>query len=134
MEHANRALMRQIVPEDAEAMRVATTKALAEGAEALSSRMRMIGPDGRVRHTQVYQRFFRDADGKPVRALGATRDVTEEVEAAKRLEEQAQQLAEAKQRFERASFSVQEGHWERSTTMRRIGACWRRISRMPDTT
>jgi two-component system sensor histidine kinase/response regulator len=112
MEAAHRLLMEQIVPEDAEAMRVATLRALDEGAEALSSRMRRRGPDGRLRHYQVYQRFFRDAAGRPLRALGATRDITEEVEAAERLEAQAQELETAKQRLERASFSVQEGHWE----------------------
>ena len=112
IEAANRVLMLEILPEDAEAMRVATLKALAEGAQTLSSRMRRRGPDGRIRHCQVYQRFFRDADGRPVRALGATRDITEEVAASERLQEQAQELHEAQQRLERASFSVQEGHWE----------------------
>jgi PAS domain S-box-containing protein len=112
MEFANRILMQQILPEDLESMRSETLKALAEGAEALSSRMRRIGPDGEIRYCQVYQRFFRDAEGRPLRALGATRDITEEVEAANRLQEQAKELDEAKRRLERASFSVQEGHWE----------------------
>jgi two-component system sensor histidine kinase/response regulator len=109
---ANRLLTQSILPEDAEAMRIATLKALDEGAQALSTRMRRIGPDGRIQHCQVYQRFFRDGAGRPLRALGATRDITEEVEASERLKEQAQRLHEAQQRVERASFSVQEGHWE----------------------
>src|SRR6185295_7523164 len=68
-----------------------------------------------------YQRFFRDAAGRPVRALGATREITEEVIAEERLKQQAAALHEAQQRLERASFSVQEGHWELD---RRVGRHW----------
>jgi two-component system, sensor histidine kinase and response regulator len=112
IEVANRLLTTAIVPEDAEAVRIATLKALDEGAASLSSRMRRIGPNGSIQHLQLYQRFFRDANGRPLRALGATRDVTEEVLAQQRLEQQAHELHEAQRRLERASRSVQEGHWE----------------------
>jgi two-component system, sensor histidine kinase and response regulator len=112
IEVAHRMLTLAIVPEDAEAVRVATLKALDEGAQTLSSRMRRVGPDGRIEHLQLYQRFFRDADGRPLRALGATRNVTEEVLAQEQLKQQADQLHEAQRRLERASLSVQEGHWE----------------------
>jgi two-component system sensor histidine kinase/response regulator len=109
---ANKALAGTVIPEDAVAVREATERALAAGEQTLSSRMRRIGPDGRLQYVQIYQRFFRDAAGRPVRALGATRNVTEEVAAAERLEQQAAQLHEAQRRLERASLSVQEGHWE----------------------
>jgi two-component system, sensor histidine kinase and response regulator len=112
IEEANRVLSGSAVPEDVAAVRAETERALAAGAQTLSSRMRCVGTDGRTQYHQIYQRFFRDADGRPVRALGATRDVTEEVEAAERLKEQAEQLHEAQRRLERASLSVQEGHWE----------------------
>jgi PAS domain S-box-containing protein len=112
MEVANRLLMRAIIPEDSEAVRKATLEALAQGAQTMSARMRRITPDGRIQHLQIYQRFFRDAEGRPLRALGATRDVTEEVIAEQRLKHQAEQLHEAQRRLERASLSVQEGHWE----------------------
>jgi PAS domain S-box-containing protein len=112
MEVANRMLMRAIIPEDAGAVRRATLEALAQGAQTMSARMRRIAPDGRIQHLQIYQRFFRDAEGRPLRALGATRDVTEEVIAEQRLKQQADQLHEAQRRLERASLSVQEGHWE----------------------
>jgi PAS domain S-box-containing protein len=112
MDHANRMLMRAIIPEDSEAVRNATLEALARGAQTMSARMRRITPEGRIQHLQIYQRFFRDAEGRPMRALGATRDVTEEVIAEQRLKHQAEQLHEAQRRLERASLSVQEGHWE----------------------
>ena len=112
LEEANRVLVESSIPEEAEAVRRATGEALAAGAQTLSSRMRRYAPDGSIQHTQIYQQFMRDAQGRPVRALGATRVVTEEVEAAERLREQTEQLQQAQRRLERASLSVQEGHWE----------------------
>ncbi|MEP7242335.1 MAG: PAS domain-containing protein [Gammaproteobacteria bacterium] len=111
-EQANQAVQDSLIPEEAATVQAAAAKALAAGENTLSSRMRRIGPDGRIQHVQIYQRFFRDGQGRPTRALGATRDVTEEVEKAERLKQQAEQLAEAQRRLERASHSVQEGHWE----------------------
>jgi PAS domain S-box-containing protein len=121
IDYAHHMLTYAFIPEDAEAVRVATLKALEEGAESLKSRMRRLAPDGRMQHVELYQRFFRDADGRPLRALGATRDVTEEVLASERLMQQAEQLHEAQQRLERASLSVQEGHWELDL---RVGKHW----------
>jgi two-component system sensor histidine kinase/response regulator len=45
-------------------------------------------------------------------ALGARRDVTDEVHAAELLRIQKDELQAAQRRLERASLSVQEGHWE----------------------
>ena len=111
-EEVNRSLAGSAIPEDAEAIRLETVRALAAGAQSLSSRMRRRAPDGRILHFQIYQRFFRDDNGRPVRALGATRDVTDEVHVAELLRVQKDELLLAQKRLERASFSVQEGHWE----------------------
>jgi PAS domain S-box-containing protein len=108
----NRVRVGVILPEDAESVRLETARALAAGAQSLSTRMRRRMPDGAVRHFQIYQRFFRDDDGRPLRALGATRDITEEVNAAEQLRIRKDELQLAQRRLERASFSVQEGHWE----------------------
>jgi two-component system sensor histidine kinase/response regulator len=105
-------LMAAILPEDAEAVRRETEQALAAGVASMTTRMRRRTTDGSVRHVQLYQRFTRDADGRPVRAIGATRDITIEVEAAERFREQAEQLHDAQRRLERASLSISEGHWE----------------------
>ena len=112
LEEVNRNLAGSAIPEDAEAIRLDTVRALAAGAQTLSSRMRRRLPNGRILHFQIYQRFFRDEHGRPVRALGATRDVTDEVYAAELLRIQKDELEAAQRRIERASFSVQEGHWE----------------------
>ncbi|MEJ1962413.1 MAG: PAS domain-containing protein [Gammaproteobacteria bacterium] len=111
-EEINRKLEGAAIPEDAEAIRLETVRALAAGAQTLSSRMRRRHRDGRILYFQIYQRFFRDDNGRPVRALGATRDVTDEVRAAELLRVQKDELQAAQRRIERASFSVQEGHWE----------------------
>ncbi|MBX5459837.1 MAG: PAS domain-containing protein [Steroidobacteraceae bacterium] len=112
IEEANTILSHALVPEDAERVRKETLQALEAGAASLSSRCRRVSRDGKIQHVRIYQRFVRDASGRPLRALGATCDVTAEVEAAERLKAQAEQLHEAQRRLERASFSVQQGHWE----------------------
>jgi two-component system sensor histidine kinase/response regulator len=112
LEEINRNLDGSAIPEDAEAVRLETVKALAAGAQTLSSRMRRRLADGRILHFQIYQRFFRDDNGRAIRALGATRDITDEVYAAELLRVQKDELQAAQRRIERASFSVQEGHWE----------------------
>jgi PAS domain S-box-containing protein len=119
MEEVNRNLQGSQIPEDAEAIRLDTVKALAAGAQTLSSRMRRRLPDGRILHFQIYQRFFRDENGRPVRSLGATRDVTDEVVAEELLRLQKDELQAAQRRLERASSSVEEGHWEMDLVTRR---------------
>jgi two-component system sensor histidine kinase/response regulator len=112
LDEANRQLALTSVPEDADAVRTATAQAWAEGKTAMTARMRRRYPDGSIRHHQIYQRFFYDENGRAIRALGATRDITEEVEIHERLMSQAEELRDAQRRLERASMSIQEGHWE----------------------
>src|SRR5262249_18399862 len=108
-----------ILPEDRERVREATRIALEAGENSLCSMMRLRDRDGQVRHLRLYQRFFRDPSGKPIRALGSTRDVTAEVVAAEELQRQAELLRETQRRLERASMSIQEGHWEIDVRTRR---------------
>jgi two-component system, sensor histidine kinase and response regulator len=112
VEEWGRRALASILPEDAVKVRAATEKALAEGLPSMTIRMRRRGRDGQVRQLQLYQRFIRDEHGRPVRALGATRDITVEVEAAERFRAQAEALHDAQRRLERASLSIHEGHWE----------------------
>jgi len=101
-----------ILPEDSTRVRGETAHALASGQLSLVTRMRRRMPDGQVRHVQLYQRFTRDAEGRPLNSQGATRDITVEVEAAERFRAQAEALHDAQRRLERASLSIHEGHWE----------------------
>jgi len=61
-----------------------------------------------------------DEHGEYTRLLGASWDVTSEVEAANRLEHQARALQDAERRLERASLSSSEGHWESDLVARRM--------------
>jgi two-component system, sensor histidine kinase and response regulator len=112
IEEVNRLMTGSTIPEDVETLRAERVRALASGASTLSSRIRRRTPDGRIRYFQIYQKFFRDENGRPTRALGARRDVTDEVHAAELLRIQKDELQAAQRRLERASLSVQEGHWE----------------------
>jgi PAS domain S-box-containing protein len=105
-----------ILPEDAETVRAATEKALGDGTTSMTIRMRRRNRDGQLRHMQLYQRFMRDASGRPLRALGATRDITVEIETAERFRAQAEALDDAQRRLERASLSIHEGHFELDLT------------------
>ncbi len=114
-----RRVIASILPEDATAVKAATMKALADGTGSMTIRMRRRGRNGQIRHLQLYQKFLRDESGRPLRALGATREITVEVEAAERFRAQAEALDDAQRRLERASLSLHEGHWEVDLLTRR---------------
>jgi two-component system, sensor histidine kinase and response regulator len=105
-------LFKFIHPEDRSAGREAMLKALAEGESDASFRYRLRLADGSTRHIQSYARTTTDAAGTPLRSLGASWDITDEVESATRLEEQTHLLRDIQRRFERAARSTHEGHWE----------------------
>jgi two-component system, sensor histidine kinase and response regulator len=107
-----RRALASILPEDAASVRAATEKALADGLPEMTIRMRSRNRDGQIRHLQLYQKFTRDEQGRPLRAFGATRDITVEIDAAERFRAQAEALHDAQRRLERASLSSHEGHFE----------------------
>jgi len=115
----SRQLAQTILPEDEVAVREATTQALATGKDTLASVMRSRDIHGNIRYQQLYQRFFRDTQGRPLRALGATRDITAEIEASEKLRQQTELLQETQRRLDRATLSMQEGHWELDRLTRR---------------
>jgi len=105
-------LFRWVHPEDQNIGRQAMGAALQAGERDASFRYRLRLPDGMVRHIQAYARTYSDPAGKPLRSLGVSWDVTREIEDAQRLARQTEQLQDAQRRLERASLSIQEGHWE----------------------
>ncbi len=85
----------------------------AERGEADSSfQYRLQFPNGLLRHIRAYARTYLDGAGKPLRSLGVSWDITNEVEAAERLERQAAEIRDVQRRLERASLTINEGHWE----------------------
>ena len=105
-------LFKWVHPEDENIGRAAMSAALREGKTDAAFRYRLKLQDSSVRYIQAYARTYAAGDGNPVRSLGVSWDVTREVEDAQRLEQQAAELRVAQRRLERASFSIQEGHWE----------------------
>jgi len=105
-------LFQWVHPDDLMAGRIAMNAALERGESDSSFRYRLNLPDGSTRHIQAYARTYIDAHQKPLRSLGVSWDVTDEVQAAERLARQAEDKEAAQRRLERASRSIHEGHWE----------------------
>lgn len=63
---------------------------------------RVIHPSGAIRHIHAIARLIRASDGAALRVIGVCRDVTEEAERTRRLEETLVQLAATTERLELA--------------------------------
>ena len=80
--------------------------------DRFSCRYRLPRESAPTLHIQTHVRVVFDDSGRPRRLLGVSWDITKEIEAAERLQQQAAQLRDAERRLERASLSSSEGHWE----------------------
>ena len=99
-------------PDDANIGSKVMIAAAARGESDSSFQYRLKLPDGVIRHIKAYARTYVDSVGKPLRSLGVSWDITNEVEASERLERQANEIRDVQRRLERASFTINEGHWE----------------------
>ena len=99
-------------PDDQSIGSKAMLEAVARGEADSSFQYRLQFPGDIVRHIRAYARTYLGGDGKPLRSLGVSWDITNEVLAAERLERQAAQISDAQRRLERASLTIHEGHWE----------------------
>jgi two-component system, sensor histidine kinase and response regulator len=109
IERRHAATMASMVPEDATKIRELIARAAAaSGDEAVSTTVRHLDPQGNLLYLRMYLRFLRDADGKPLRSLGSTLDVTAQVVAEEKLRQQAELLQESQRRLDRASMSIQQ--------------------------
>ncbi|HEY6451381.1 MAG TPA: PAS domain-containing protein [Steroidobacteraceae bacterium] len=102
---AGEAMFDQLLPEDRQAGMAMTDAATARGDPMLSTRSRRRDADGSLRHIQMYQRFFYDAGGARLRALGANLDITESYQRQAELE--ALSI-----RFAIATRAAHAGVWE----------------------
>jgi signal transduction histidine kinase/ActR/RegA family two-component response regulator len=94
-----------IHPEDQRAFLVWIRHDLAKAREPVATRFRVLDPDRSERHIQLHARAFHDANGKLVRMLGVTWDVTKEVRSTQLLERQTVELREATRIAEAANHS-----------------------------
>lgn len=85
-------------------------------------RTRVVHPDGKLRHIQThFRKLPQSSPAHPLGELiGVTRDISEEIAAANRLQQQTQILREVEKRLERASLSSSEGHWEKDLVTGRM--------------
>jgi two-component system sensor histidine kinase/response regulator len=107
-------------PDDRNVMQNAIKQALKSKTDRFSCVYRGIGPEGNVVHIRTHARLIFDETGRARRLLGVSWDITNEIEAAERLQQQAQRLRDAERRLERASLSSSEGHWEADLRTRRV--------------
>jgi two-component system sensor histidine kinase/response regulator len=110
----NEFIERFVHPEDRAAFYEVYRQALGKGAqqERFDHQYRLLHVDGSVRYMQFHASVARDAKHRPLTVTGVDWEVTFEVEAARELKQQAEQLRVAERRLERASRSSMEGHWE----------------------
>ena len=106
-------LQKRIHPEDRNLFAEQAAEALRNGTDRITYRYRGYGVDGRTVHVQNFVKLFFNANNVPVSALGASWDVTKEIEAA-------EQLRIAERRLERASLSSSEGHFEAHIASRKV--------------
>jgi two-component system sensor histidine kinase/response regulator len=111
---------RRMHPDDLAAIQKCLEDARDNDKDRVSYRYRIHGRSGRLLHMQTHARVLRSEDGN-MHLLGVSLDITKEIEAAERLQQQAQMLQEVKRRLERASLSSSEGHWEQDLT---TGSLW----------
>jgi two-component system sensor histidine kinase/response regulator len=107
-------------PDDRDVIHEAMRQALKAKQDRFSCLYRGIGPEGNIVHIRTHARMMFDDTGWARRMLGVSWDITKEIEAAERLQQQAQRLRDAERRLERASLSSSEGHWEADMRTRRV--------------
>src|SRR5579863_9696762 len=92
-------LFKWVHPDDKQAGGKAIAESLARGDNHASFRYRLVLPDGSVRHVQAFARTYCDPAGKPLRSLGVSWDVTQEVEAVARAARDASKERELRERL-----------------------------------
>ena len=105
------ALHRMMHPEDRAEMLTLAEAAIANGDPRYSYRYRLLR-DGLVRHMQSHVRIVRDAYGQAVRLVGATTDITNEVQTAELLLRQAEQERQLLDRLNIATQAAGISSWE----------------------
>lgn len=85
--------LERVVPEDRESARAEVAAAL-NGEHDFSLQFRIRRPDGKLRHLRSMARSFRDIQGKVVRMVGVSIDVTEATESEQELRRHRSHLEE----------------------------------------
>jgi PAS domain S-box-containing protein len=114
------ALVKLIHPEDRAEMCAIAEKAIHGGDAGYSYRYRLVRPDGLVRHMQSHVRIVRGDAGEATRLLGATTDITNEVQTNELLQRQAEQERLLLDRLNIATQAAGISSWEIDLVARRF--------------
>jgi signal transduction histidine kinase/DNA-binding response OmpR family regulator len=101
-----------MLPEDETSFIAELTKAIATGVDSHSFRYRMNGIDDRIHHIQNFMRIQRSERGRPYRLVGASWDITEQVEINAKLQHQIAQEHALRERLSMATQCAGIGFWE----------------------
>jgi PAS domain S-box-containing protein len=111
LQRAAAELGRMMHPDDlAQVMETGRT-AIASGKQTYSYRFRVVR-NGITRHMQAYAHIVRDGLGRAVRLIGATSDITNEVQTHELLQRQAEQGQALLERLSMATRAAGIGFWE----------------------
>ncbi len=119
--NAVEAIRQAVHPDDLAVFERERGAAIAAG-DALLQRYRVCLPDGRVRNIQVNARIMRNAQGKAVRILGISTDITEQVEHARQLTDRADEERTLRDRLDLATQTAGIGVWDMDLATRKITA------------
>ena len=109
--NAAEAIRRAVHPDDRAQFERERAAAIAAG-DSLLQRYRVCLPDGAVRHAQINARIMRNAEGKAVRMLGVSTDITEQVEHARQLMDRADEERALRDRLNLATQTAGIGVWD----------------------
>jgi len=84
--------------------------ALERGEDDFHTEARTLWPDGSIHWLAIYGRFLQDSEGKPTRALGMSRDITQEKEAERQRRDTDARLAAIVLSVTEAILSVDAMH------------------------
>jgi two-component system, sensor histidine kinase and response regulator len=114
------AALRKMIPvEDQAAMHAAAQEAITAGQQTYSVSFRIVR-DGITRHLRTFAHIVRDDEGRAVRLLGATADVTNEIQTTTLLQRQAEQERALIERLNIATQAAGISSWEIDLTNRQF--------------
>ena len=105
-------LQKTMDKEDYARMQEDLATAIRNGEQTFSHRFRLVRGDGTVRHMQTYAQILRDEENNPHRLLGATTDVTNEVQTNEMLVREAEQKRALLDRLSIATKAAGISTWE----------------------
>jgi PAS domain S-box-containing protein len=120
LDEYGQALSKMMHPDDYAEMLGTARAAIAGQDTGYSYRYRLVRPDGLVRHMQSHVRIVRNGEGAAVRLLGATTDITNEVQTNELLLRQAEQERLLLDRLNIATQAAGISSWEIDLRERRF--------------